>query len=165
MSSNNEYNFNIEANGGAISKRFIELGLKSFIDTAGWVHDLPYRRNKEKLETHMIFNERCGTCSTKHALLKRLAIENNQHQLRLYLGIYKMNSTNTKAVANCLSESQLSYIPEAHTYLKVNGRILDLTGIRLSERTFDQDLLLETEISPEQIGDFKVAYHRNHIHS
>ncbi len=110
-----------------------------------------------------LFEELCGTCSTKHAVLKRLADENGNNYLKLVIGIFKMNSDNTSVIKNVLNKFNLKYIPEAHNYLRNNNYIWDFTGISVDETEFELDLLEEVEISPEQITDYKIQYHKDYL--
>jgi hypothetical protein len=154
--------FDIQA-AGNISKEFIKRSIFTFAEAALFVRQLPYGRNADKYDAGAIFANNCGTCSTKHALLKSLAAENGTGTLKLFIGIYKMNGTNTPAVAATLLKHGLAYIPEAHCYLKHNGHILDYTKANAKAADFADDLLEEIEILPEQITDFKVACHKNYI--
>lgn len=158
----NTYSFDIVADRG-VSNSFLEKGIDDFIGAAQYVEQLPYRRNQDKNNPTAALGEHCGTCSTKHALLKRLADENGHPELKLVLGIYQMNGSNTPAVAPILKKYKLKYIPEAHNYLRVHGYILDFTGLGMRESKLANSLLTEIEITPEQITDFKVGYHRDYL--
>lgn len=155
--------FPINPSKGSISKSLRNIGVESFQQAADWIKGLSYQRNKNKDDELAVFDERCGTCSTKHALLKRLADENGNTELRLMLGIFTMNAKNTPAVKDILKKYDLEYIPEAHNYLRAYNYILDYTGIGVNETKFELDILIETEINPDQITDFKVQYHRDYL--
>jgi hypothetical protein len=156
-------NFEIVPSKGNVSKSFRNIGIENFQQATDWVEELPYQRNKNKNNELAILDELCGTCSTKHALLKRLADENGNTELRLMLGIFTMNAKNTPAVKTILKKYNLEYIPEAHNYLRAYNYILDYTGIGVNETKFELDILIETEINPDQITDFKVRYHRDYL--
>jgi hypothetical protein len=104
-----------------ISLAFLERNVFDFNSAAAFVRDLPYRRNKNKSELLSVLSENCGTCSSKHVLLKLLAEENN-FDLRLCIGIFRMSVENTPAVAATLIKNGLNYIPEAHCYLNIKTR-------------------------------------------
>ena len=156
-------NVPLDPSKGKISKAFHNMAIETFQQASNWVKTLPYRRNLNKDNESALFEEHCGTCSTKHALLKRLATENGNTEIRLMLGIFKMNAKNTPAVKDILKEYNLKYIPEAHNYLRACNYLMDYTGIGVNEAKFELDLLAETEISPNQITDFKVRYHRDFL--
>ena len=52
-----------------------------------------------------------GTCSTKHALLKNLVLENDYQELKLMLGIFMMNKNNTGKIASVLKKYSLHEMP------------------------------------------------------
>ncbi|MDR2269573.1 MAG: hypothetical protein LBF27_01600 [Sphingobacterium sp.] len=155
--------FEISGNNGIISTAFNKLEIKTFAEACKWVNDLDYSRNNEKHNKLILFEELCGTCSTKHALLKRLADENDNTSIKLFLGIFTMNGENTPAIKYVLDKYNLEYIPEAHNYLRYHNDRLDFTGIGVDETKFKLDLLEEIEISPDQITEYKVQYHKNYI--
>lgn len=155
--------FEINGKNGIVSKSFNNLKIKSFAEACKWVESLDYKRNHYKNNKLVLFDELCGTCSTKHALLKRLAEENGNKSLKLILGIFTMNSKNTPKIKDVLAKYDLKYIPEAHNYLRNHNHILDFTGIVVNETKFELDLLEEVEISPDQITDYKVQYHKEFL--
>ena len=146
-----------------ISEFFRKSGIFNFSEACLWVQNLPYKRNQDKQNPFCIAEDNGGTCSTKHAFLKILAEENNGNQLKLILGIFSMNTQNTPKVKGVLEKYHLIEIPEAHNYLKLNKEILDLTRKNSSAKDFENDLLEEIEIAPNQITDFKVQYHQNFL--
>jgi hypothetical protein len=147
-----------------ISKHFLKRKITTFKDACKFVKNLPYQRNSDRSDLTSVFRDNCGTCSTKHALLKQLAIENDFDQVNLKLGIFKMNRKNTPEVAATLNKYGLGYIPEAHNYLKVGDRIIDCMKAN-SNDNFAKDLLCEIEIKPDQISDFKINYHKSYLRS
>lgn len=156
--------FPIRSNG-QISKEFIDRNIFTFFQATLFVKQLPYGRNADKHNLATVFTDNCGTCSTKHALIKRLAVENNFKALRLMVGLFKMNGRNMPKVSATLCESKLYYIPEAHCYLRYEDQIIDLTNSSAIPLDFMDDLIEEIEISPDQITDFKVNYHRSYLKS
>lgn len=156
------YNFDIVSNQ-KISKLFKQNHCFDFLSASGFVRNLPYRRNLDKDNLATVFTDNCGTCSTKHAILKTLAEENNQSDFKLILGIFRMNGKNTPKIKSVLDNHNLMYIPEAHNYLKFKNQILDSTKKNSSENDFINDLLEEIEIEPHQINQFKIEFHRNYL--
>ncbi|GGH12064.1 GNAT family N-acetyltransferase [Sphingobacterium alkalisoli] len=148
---------------GTISKEFGNIGLSSFRKAAEWVSNQPYRRNSDKDSPLCLFEENAGTCSTKHAVLKRLADENGNTELKLILGIFSMNGKNTPAIKGILKKYNLKYIPEAHNYFRAHKYILDFTGIGINETKLELDLLEEIEIQANQTTGFKISYHRDYL--
>ena len=157
-----ELSFNLNSSE-QLSKSCRALGFKTFDALCNYIKVLPYGRNSERSDFTLVLKENKGTCSTKHAFLKQIAIENNEPTVILCLGIYKMNDANTFGVGDILKQYNLEYIPEAHTYLKLNNTILDVTRTVSSEVTFESSLLSEDIIMPQQIGDYKVNSHKNYL--
>lgn len=141
-----------------ISQAFLELGVTTFDEACLYIQNLPYKRNANKADVFCVLKEQCGTCSTKHAVLKQLADEMGLDEVQLICGIYKMNAVNTPAVATTLLLHQLEYIPEAHNYLKYKNQIFDFT--KTEAINFADDLIEEVVIVPSQIGEYKVKYHQ-----
>lgn len=110
-----------------------------------------------------MFTDGCGTCSTKHALLKTLAVEQSIHAMTLCLGLFKMNGLNTPPIARTLATYQLDYLPEAHNYLRWGETRLDYTNAHSSPADFENDLIVEMSILPSQITDFKVQLHKDFL--
>ena len=156
------FNFTIHSQE-KISSCFSETGITDFQSASEFIRRLPYRRNSSKTNPEIIFKENCGTCSTKHAALFLLAEENKIPEIKLFLGIYKMNRKNTPGIGNTLEQYELNYIPEAHNYLRISGEIFDCTGISSNGNSFADELLDEIEINADQVGDFKIAYQQNFI--
>src|SRR5207244_3343488 len=90
--------------------------------------------------------------TTKHALLAELAREQGI-DLDLMLGIYEMGEGNTPGVGKVLEKYGLSYVPEAHCYLRVPP------GAEPIER-----FLYEEPITIEQIGAYKNDLHKRFLH-
>ena len=155
-------NFEIKQNG-EISREFLSLNILTFKEATEFVRKLKYGRNENKNDLKSVFVDNCGTCSTKHSLLKKLADENNHSEIKLTLGIFKMNSSNTKEIEQTLKTHNLEYLPEAHNYLKYKNEIYDFTKKHSKPSDFVNELLEEIEIKPEQITSFKVDYHKEYL--
>lgn len=151
--------FEINSNG-AISREFLNLNIIRFAHACNFIQNLSYNRNTNKNDLLTVFSDNCRTCSSKHALLKSLADENNFPDLKLMIGIFKMNANNMSPIAKTLAKYNLAFIPEAHCYLKYKNVVYDFTKLNSKPSDFLNDLLDEIEISPKQISDFKINYHK-----
>ncbi|MCA6423612.1 MAG: hypothetical protein IM568_12465 [Flavobacterium sp.] len=158
----NQPNFDIKSTG-RISKEFVDRNILTFNQATLFVKELAYGRNADNNNLASVFADNCGTCSTKHALIKRLADENNFETVKLIVGLFRMNKINTPEISATLLQNNLEFIPEAHCYLKIENLILDLTKINSKPTDFLDDLIEEIEISPEQITEYKVNYHKNYL--
>lgn len=148
---------------GRISTEFANRNISTFSRAALFVRQLPYGRNPDKNNLVSVFSDQCGTCSTKHALLKQLADENHFTGLKLMVGLFRMNAENTPEIAAVLRRNNLEYIPEAHCYLRYEDLVLDYTRPHSKPSDFMDCLLEEIEILPGQIADFKVNYHKAYL--
>ncbi len=156
------YNFKINSDQ-EISQLFKQNNCYDFYSASELIRNFPYRRNLNKDKLATVFSDNCGTCSTKHAVLKILAEENHQTDFKLILGIFRMNGNNTPKIKSVLEAYNLDYFPEAHNYLKFNNQILDFTKRNSSEQDFIDNLLEETEIQAHQINHFKIEFHKNYL--
>ncbi|WP_188208117.1 hypothetical protein [Alkalibacillus aidingensis] len=154
-------NFPIRLKGN-ISKQFLERGLNDFHQTIDWVAHLPYGRTSKRSQYKLVLSEEKGTCSTKHALLAKLSSEQGREDIKLFTGIYEMNKVNTPEIGEVLGQYDLEAIPEAHCYLKYGDERFDFTRVESMDDPIDS-FLIEKEITPLQIGDFKFAFHRVYI--
>ncbi len=59
-----------------ISRVFLENNVFTFSHAILFVKQLSYKRNTNKNDLTTLFVDNCGTCSTKHTLLKQLVDEN-----------------------------------------------------------------------------------------
>jgi len=142
---------------GTVSAAFIRTGMLDYRAAARFVSHLPYGRNFLVSDPLGVMREGRGTCSTKHALLRRLAIEQDLEVL-LMVGIYEMTAENTPGVGSVLERYRLASLPEAHCYLRYCGKRVDITRGSGSRR--ELKFFLEEDIVPEQIGEYKAALHR-----
>src|ERR1700690_2423629 len=148
---------------GDISDAFIQAGALNYRTAARFVSRLPYARNAIVSDPLVVIREGRGTCSTKHALLRRLATEQGL-DVALVLGIYEMNERNTPGVEPILKRYGLATLPEAHCYLRFRGNRIDVTrevGPVPPEPI--ARFLYEGDIAPEQIGDYKTTLHRHFL--
>lgn len=137
--------------------------IRHWSDLLDYVKALPYGRNAKRDDFSLVLKEEQGTCSSKHAFLKKVAHLNHINNVKLIMGIYKMNHLNTTKIGNTMLENGLDYIPEAHCYLMINNRRYDLTSPNASIHHLIDDVLEEKEIEPEQVNIFKVNYHKDFI--
>ncbi len=135
-------------------------GVETWNALTEFVRTLPYGRNSNRKDFSLVLSERKGTCSSKHALLKRIADLNHIPDIDLFIGIYKMTELNTPKIGNELSKNSMAYIPEAHCYLKINGIPTDFTSQQSDFKKIENDIIQEQRIEPDQVTDYKVEYHK-----
>jgi len=147
---------------GEISQVFIALNLDTFQKAVQYVHQLPYRRNSERANYRLVLPEKCGVCSTKNALIAKLAQEQNI-DMQLMLAILNMTPTNMPKLADILTKHQLPYLPEAHNYLLYQNQRPDLTFPDQLRRLSPRAVLLEHAIDPDDIGEYKIQFHEKYL--
>ena len=144
-----------------------ELARKQGIATRStllhYLRHLPYGRNSSRGDLSLVLTEGQGTCSSKHALAKAIALENGLDEVQLVLCIYQMNAQNTPGIAVAITDTGLTYIPEAHCYLDISGQAVDITAPGSDYSRIQSDIMQEESILPEQVTAYKVAKHRSYI--
>lgn len=156
-------NFAINKNKGIISEEFLNKNILDFHSACKYVSELPYKRNSDKNNIKCIFDDLGGTCSTKHAALRKLTLENHQSNVKLILGIFKMDAEYTFKIKNTLDKFSLNYIPEAHNYLKIDDEYFDFTKPNSEYSQFKNKLLVEKEIEYNEIMVEKISFHKNFL--
>ena len=149
--------------GGIITAAFIAAGAQDFRAAAAYVNRLAYGRNAIPADALCVIREGCGTCSTKHALLRRLALEQGL-DIVLFLGLYEMTERNTPGVGKVLAANGFDSLLEAHCYLRSGLRRIDVTRVTGQALLAPiASFLHEEEIAPEQIGEYKTSLHRKFL--
>jgi len=156
-------NFSIIQRKGIISDEFISRKIADFSSACKFISELPYKRNSDKSNMKCIFDDFGGTCSTKHAVLRKLALENNHYEIKLILGVFKMNAEYTSKIKSTLEKYHLNYIPEAHNYLKIENEYFDFTKPDSDYKQFLNKILIEKEIEYDQIGEQKISFHKEFL--
>ena len=150
--------------GGNVTDAFRHRGVLTYQEAARFVCHLPYQRNSDinDNDSLVVLRQKCGTCSTKHALLRRLAVEQDI-DIVLVLGVFEMDGHNTPGVQGVLEKYGLAALPEAHCYLRSNDQRVDVTRDRENGPLPSLVFLHEEDIAPEQIGDYKLKLHRRFL--
>jgi hypothetical protein len=148
---------------GVVTAAFLRIGMEDLRSAAKYVRHLPYARNTCPDDPLIVLIEELGTYSSKHALLRPLAIEQNL-DVALVLGIYEMAEPNTPGVGEILRKYELVSLPEAHCYLRMAGRRIDVTrAVDHVPFAAISRFLHEEDIEPAQITDYKSALHRQFL--
>ena len=111
---------------GPVSMRFLRLGIKSFQEACRWVHELPYGYNSDRDDLMILFKEKMGSCTTKHAVIATLAAELGLPITR-GVGIYAMTEAIVTGTDKILDEYSLPYVPMIHCFLEYGNSRVDLT--------------------------------------
>jgi hypothetical protein len=111
---------------GQVSQQFLEFGVNTFIDACRFVYELPYGYNSDRDDLMILFKERFGTCSTKHAVIATLALELDLPIHRM-MGIYAMTEAIVAGADSILVNYGLPYVPMIHCFLAYDDLRVDLT--------------------------------------
>lgn len=139
-----------------------EHNIYDWNELSEFIRDLPYGRNENREDFSLVLKEGKGSCSSKHAFLKKVADQNNI-KVKLILGIYKMNQNNTPGIGDAMAKHQIDFIPEAHCYLKINQHRIDITSPASDFDHISKDILMEYEIEAEQVANYKVQLHKEYL--
>lgn len=157
-------NFTIESEG-KFSSLFRELEIYSFQDACKYIQALKYGRISDRSDFSLVLSEQKGTCSSKHALLTELALENGIEDLELICGIYLMNAETNPKITPILDKYHLTQIPECHVYFRYKNERYDFTGIGFDIKKVEPFIVREQRIEPNQSIEWKVKIHKNYIES
>jgi hypothetical protein len=151
------------AAGGTVTAAFVGAAKLDLRSAAQYVARLPYGRNSDPEDPLIVLVEQRGTCSTKHALLRRLAIE-QELPIVLVVGLYEMTGRNTPGIEPVLQRYGLNSLLEAHCYLRTGDNRIDVTN-EPSKRPLEpiEYFLYEEEIDPKQITRYKSDLHRKFL--
>jgi hypothetical protein len=111
---------------GPISKTFLEMAIEGLQEACRFVHELPYGYNSDRDDLMILFKEKMGTCSTKHAVIATLAAELGMSISR-GVGIYPMTEAIVTGADKILAEYGLPYVPMIHCFLEYGNYRVDLT--------------------------------------
>ncbi|MEJ6583089.1 MAG: hypothetical protein QNL61_02970 [Crocinitomicaceae bacterium] len=141
----------------------LESGVVSWDDIVRSVQCFHYDRNSDRNDLNLVWYERKGSCSSKHAFLKHVADLNNLPDIELVLAFYKMNAKNTPVLGEVLEKNNLTEIPEAYCYLKVNGVELDVTTVHSDFKQYKKDIISTKSIEPKDVISNKIEWHKLYL--
>jgi hypothetical protein len=154
---------------GPASEGLLRAGCQTFHNAANHIWQLAYGRTRNRDEM-LVLGEGKGTCSTKHALLARCAREHQQaahgvpggpgEGIELLLAMFLMTESYAPRLAPLLQGAGIDGFPEAHCLLRSRGRFVDLTHPGIQTTWTKDDFLAYETIEPEEVADYKPAYHR-----
>ena len=128
---------------GSIGRTFTGLGIATFHEACRWVHQLPYGYNSDRDELMILFKEKKGTCTTKHAVIATLASELGL-PINKKVGIYTMTEALVSGTQEILVRYRLPYVPMIHCFLNCQGRWVDLSEGNLNGKNGPIDHFLFT---------------------
>jgi hypothetical protein len=111
---------------GPVSKTFLNLGIRDFHGGCRYVHGLPYGYNSNRDDLMTLFEEKMGSCTTKHAVIATLAAELKLDVVK-HIGIYAMTEALVSGTQKILNTYGLPYVPMIHCFLVYEAFSIDLT--------------------------------------
>ncbi|MHB8837136.1 MAG: hypothetical protein ACYC9Y_15710 [Candidatus Methylomirabilia bacterium] len=133
---------------GPVSRAFVDQGLSSFHQACRWVHELLYGYNSDRDDPMILFSERTGTCTTKHAAIATLA-EELDLPVEKHLGVYAMTEGIVAGTNAILERFGLPYLPMVHCFLVSGTHRVDLTeGNRNGKRCSIEEFLHSERVRP-----------------
>lgn len=133
---------------GPVSREFLGLGVRTLIEACRFVHELPYGYNSDRDDLMVLFKERFGSCTTKHAVIATLAEEIGL-PIRKAVGIYGMNEDIVAGAKDILDRYGLPCLPMLHCFLVHDDHRVDLTeGNRNGKKRSIEDFLHTEQVIP-----------------
>ncbi|MGD8724703.1 MAG: hypothetical protein PVG00_12270, partial [Desulfobacterales bacterium] len=129
---------------GVISNHFLSSGIMQFLDACDYVQQLPYGYNSDRDDLMILFKEKMGSCTTKHAVIATLAAELDL-PINKAIGIYPMTEALVSGTDNILDKYDLPYIPMIHCFLEYGDHRVDLTQSNQNGKNQPIDTLFYTE--------------------
>lgn len=149
--------------GEIYSTAFREHGINSFNEACNFLAQLPYGRNANREDFGLVLSEGKGTCSSKHALLATLALENGHPEIELIAGIFLMNGETHSKLTHFFEDKTYTNIPECHCYLRFKGERFDFTDTSKRLERIIPKLVREQRIDPNQVSDWKIMIHKDYL--
>jgi hypothetical protein len=129
---------------GSVSQAVLALGIRSFLDACRYVHELPYGYNSDRDDLMILFKEKMGTCTTKHAVIATLAAELGL-AITKSVGVYAMTEAIVTGTDKILAEYGLPYVPMIHCFLEHGNYRVDLTEGNHNGKNRPLDIFLYTD--------------------
>ena len=133
---------------GPVSNKFLSLGINGFIDACRYVHELPYGYNTDRDDLMILFKEKFGSCTTKHAVIATLTAELGL-PIEKAVGIYVMTEEIVADTGTILDKYGLPYVPMVHCFLVYGEHRVDLTeGNHNGKKRSIEDFLYTEKVVP-----------------
>jgi hypothetical protein len=145
---------------GPISRVFMDLGITRLREACRWVHELPYGYNSDRDDLMILFKEKMGSCTTKHAVIATLAAELGV-AIEKSIGIYAMTEALVTGTQRILYRYRLPYVPMVHCFLVCGDHRVDLSeGNRNGKNGPIDDFLYTEKVSATISGKDEYLLYR-----
>jgi len=133
---------------GVVSEAFLQLGIERFSEACRYVHQLSYGYNSDRDDLMILFKEKMGSCTTKHAVIASLAAELDL-PVGKSIGIYAMTEEIVAGTDRIVRKYALPHVPMVHCFLVYAGSRVDLTeGNRNGKNRPLEDFLFTQSVEP-----------------
>jgi hypothetical protein len=145
---------------GPVSGKFLSLGINGFIDACRYVHELPYGYNSDRDDLMILFKEKLGSCTTKHAVIATLAEESGL-PIKKAIGIYAMTEEIVTGAGKILGSFGLPYVPMLHCFLVYGDHRVDLSeGNDKGKKRSLEEFLYTKKVNPNISGKDEYLLYR-----
>jgi len=145
---------------GIVSKEFLHLGVKTFVEACRYVHQMPYGYNSDRDDLMILFKEEKGTCTTKHSVIGTLAKELDL-TVNKTIAIYAMTEAIVTGTDRILERYGLPYVPMIHCFLAHDRYRVDLTeGNHNGKNRFIEVFLHTEQVMPNIAGKDEYLLYR-----
>jgi len=133
---------------GELSIKFLDLGIKTFRGACDYVHNIDYGYNTNYEDKMILFKEKRGSCTSKHAVIASLAQELDI-PLYKHVCVYKFTEEITTGVDKILKTFEIPYVPLVHCFLVYENYQFDLTeGNRNGKKTHIEECIQSERVDP-----------------
>ncbi|MFZ7125342.1 MAG: hypothetical protein ACOWWM_04210 [Desulfobacterales bacterium] len=129
---------------GPVAAAFLKLDIGRFLEACRCVHELPYGYNSNMDDPMILFREKQGTCTTKHAVIGLLAAELDIPVVKT-MGIYAMTESIVSGTRAIVDRFDLPYVPMIHCFLRFGSFRVDLTEGNANGKNRSLETFLHTE--------------------
>ena len=146
---------------GPVAQRFLELGIDKFVAACRFVHELPYGYNSDRDDPMILFREKFGSCTTKHAVIAALASE-LELPIKKFIGIYAMTEAIVAGTDPILAKYGLPCVPMVHCFLVYGDFRVDLTeGNHNGKKSSIEAFLFTSMVTPGITAKDEYLLYRN----
>ena len=129
---------------GPMARTFLSLEINGFLEVCRFVHELPYGYNSDRDDLMILFKEKMGSCTTKHAVVATLAAE-LQLPIEKSIGIYAMTEDLVTGANQIREKYDMPYVPMVHCFLVYEDYRVDLSEGNRNGKNGPIDYFLYTE--------------------
>ena len=154
---------NFPLNDGEFSLLFRAKGIVTFREACNFLKKIPFGRISQINDFALVLTENIGNCSSKHAILAKLAEENLHTEIELIAGIFLMNEATHPVLKDFFKDKSYKSIPEMHCYLRCAKYRFDFTAVIDRMALIETKIVREQRIEPHQVGDWKKVLHQDYL--